>query len=272
MGILQTGSNGCAGVASSVHDVPPVVVLSLVQKRLNSGLGKAPGTSVKGFLLAPDDVLRVGVRVKVLLKVLPWEGVELFDAGNGNVLQATRLTFLDKCGVDLTSTENNTIDLLVRADLATGMGWVLDDPLEVRVTSKLLNVGAGQRVSEKRLGEEENEGLAELAVHLATQQVEVVGWLGAVSNLDVAVLVLAVKLIGRREDAGVLINKLQVSLHTSRGVLWSLAVISVGQAHYESRTLEPFDLTRCDKLVDDDLRGVCKVTKLCFPHDKSVRR
>jgi hypothetical protein len=127
-------------------------------------------------------------------------------------------------------------------------------------------------VTEERLGEEEDKGLAELSVHLATQKMEQVGWLCGVGNLDVAVLVLAVKLLRCREDARVFVAELQVTLHTSRGVLRTLAIVTVGQAHDETRALQPLDLTRRNKLVNNDLSSVGKVTELGLPHDKSVGR
>jgi len=124
------------------------VVLGLVEERLDSGLCKAPGTGVKGLLLAPDDVLRVGVRVEVVLQLLPWEGVKLLDTGNGNILLAACFTLLDKRSVHLTCAEDDTVDALVRLNLSSSVRRVFDDPLEVRVTSELLNARASERVAE----------------------------------------------------------------------------------------------------------------------------
>ena len=212
---LQTSSDGGARVAAGVHDVPAVVVLGLVEQRLDTRLCEAPCTSVERLLLAPDDLLCVGVRVEVLLELLPWEGVELLDTGDGNVLEAAGFTLLDERGVHLTCAEDDTVDLLVRADGTRLVGKVADNPFEVRFASELLDARAGKRVTEKGLGEEHDERLAELAVHLATKDVEDVRRLGQVGNLDVAVLVLAIKLLGRGEDAGVLVDELEVTLHTS---------------------------------------------------------
>ena len=101
---------------------------------------------------------------------------------------------------------------------------------------------------------------------------EVVRRLCAVGNLNVAVLVLALKLLRRREDAWVFIDKLQVTFHTTRRVLRTLAIVAVGQAHDEARTLKPLDLARGDELVDDNLRSVGEITELGLPHDESVGR
>ena len=50
---------------------------------------------------------------------------------------------------------------------------------------------------------------------MTTKEMEEVGRLRCVGNLDVAVLVLAVKLVRGREDTGILVAELQVALHTS---------------------------------------------------------
>lgn len=78
---------------------------------------------------------------------------------------------------------------------------------------------------------------------------------------------LAIQLVGCREDSRVFIAKLQVSLHPSRGVLWTLAIVAVRQRHDEAGTLQPFDFSRCDELIDDALAIVGKVAKLGFPYD-----
>jgi hypothetical protein len=270
--VFKTSSHRRAGVTSGVHNVSPVVMLGLVQERLDSGLGEAPGTSVERLFLTPDDVLCIRIRVEVLLELLPWEGIELLDARNGNILQTASFTLLHECGVHLTCAENNAVDFFMRANLARSMSWVLNDPLEMRLAGEFLDVGASERVAQKRFGEEEDERLSELAVHLATQQVEVVRWLSAVGDLDVAVLVLAFKLFSGRENARILADKLQVALHAGGRVFRSLSIITVRQAHDKAGTLEPLDLTRCDELVNDDLSGVGEVTKLGFPHNESVGR
>ena len=105
-----------------------------------------------------------------------------------------------------------------------------DDPLEVGVAGEGFDVGAGKGVAQQRLGEEDDQRLTELAVHLATEDVEQVGRSGHVGDLHVAVLVLAVELVCRREDAGLLVAKLQPALHTTGRVLRTLAIVTVRQA------------------------------------------
>lgn len=153
---LQSSSHTCARVTASIHDVFTVVVLCLVQKGLQAGLRERPGTGVKRLLLAPHDGLGVGVLVEVLLQLLPREGVELLNAGDGSILVALVGTVLVERGVDLAGTQDDAVDRLGVVD-AVAVLWVGDDPLELRVSSELLNRGTGQRVAEKRLGEEQNE-------------------------------------------------------------------------------------------------------------------
>lgn len=52
-----------------------------------------------------------------------------------------------------------------------------------------------------------------------------------VHNLHIAVLVLALDLLGRGVDMGVVVAELQETLDTSTGVLRTLAIEAVRQAH-----------------------------------------
>ena len=159
MGRLETRSDRGGGVAASVHDVLAVVVVGLVEEGFDAGLDEAPGAGVEGLLLAPDDGLGVGVVVEVVLELLPGEGVELLDAGEGDVVDLVVGAVLVEGGVDLTSAEDDALDLFGRADGALGMGRVGDDPLEPGAgLGEVLNVGAGERVPQEGLGEEDDEG------------------------------------------------------------------------------------------------------------------
>jgi hypothetical protein len=93
---------------------------------------------------------------------------------------------------------------------------------------------------------------------------------GHVGNLHVAVLVLTLKLVLRGEDTWVLVAKMEITLDSARGVLGTLPIVSVGERHYQTGTLEPLRLARSDELVDDTLSVVGKVTKLGLPHNEGV--
>ena len=155
---LGTGGHRRAGVAASVHDVFPAVVLSVIEQSLDTGLSEAPGTSVERLLLGPDDRLGVRVLVKVLLQLLPREGVQLLKTGDGDVVNLVIGAVLVEGGPDLTRAKNDSVNLLRRLDGARLVLRVGDDPLEASIlASELLNVAAGQRVTEQRLGEEDDE-------------------------------------------------------------------------------------------------------------------
>lgn len=93
--LLGSSSDRCRWVASSIHDVLAVVVLSLVQDSLDTWLSEGPCTGVKWLLLTPDDGLGVLVGVEVLLDLLPWEWVQLFNTGDGGISDVVVSTVLD---------------------------------------------------------------------------------------------------------------------------------------------------------------------------------
>ena len=154
--LLGSGSDRCGWVASSIHDVLAVVVLSLVQDSLDTWLSEGPSTGVKWLLLTPDDGLSVLVGVEVLLNLLPWERVQLLDTGDGSIGDVVVGTVLDESGVDLSGTEDDTLDVVLLGD-GLAVLLLLDDPAEVAVTREFLNGRAGNWVAEKGLGEEDDE-------------------------------------------------------------------------------------------------------------------
>ena len=174
--------------------------------------------------------------------------------------------------IDLASAEDDTVDFFGRSDCLVGVGGIGDDPLEVGLAGEVGERGTSKGVAEERFGEEENEGFAELTVHLAAEDVEEIGGCGHIGDLHVAVLVLAVKLLRGWEDSGVFIAELQVPLHSAGRVLWALAIIAVGKRHHQTTSLQPFDLPRSYKLINDTLTIVGKIAKLSFPYYESIRR
>jgi hypothetical protein len=120
-------------------------------------------------------------------------------------------------------------------------------------------------------GREPKLTLAELAVDLATQDVEKVGRRGHVGDLHIAVLVLTVQLVLSGELARLLVAKLQPALHSTRRVLRTLAIITVRQRDNETGALQPLGLSRSDKLVDNALSVIGEVTELGLPHDQGIR-
>lgn len=153
---LETRGHRGTRVTSSVHDVFPVVVLGDVEDGLDTRLREGPGAGIERLLLAPHDGLGVGVAVKVLLDLLPWEGVELLDTGDGRVGDALVEAVLVQSSVDLAGTQDHALDVL---GLDGGAAVLLlgDDGAELGVADKLVDGGAGERVTEEGLGEEDDE-------------------------------------------------------------------------------------------------------------------
>jgi hypothetical protein len=100
--------------------------------------------------------------------------------------------------------------------------------------------------------------------------VEQVRGKGRVRDLHVAVLVLALELLDRREDARILVAELEEALETARRVLWTLAVEAVRQRHDETGALDPLLLASSNELINDALRVVGEVTELGLPHDEAI--
>lgn len=83
---------------------------------------------------------------------------------------------------------------------------------------------------------------------------------------------LSLKLLLCREDARVLVRKLQVTLQTTRRVLRALAVVAMWQGHDQASPLHPLHLARSNELINDALSIVRKIAELGLPHDQSVGR
>ena len=102
----------------------------LLEQRLDSGLRETPCTSVERFLLTPDNGLGVGIHIQVFFQQLPWEGVQLFYTSDGGIFQAIVCTMLVERSIDLTTAEDDTVNLCRLVDgLAVLRVW--DDPLEL---------------------------------------------------------------------------------------------------------------------------------------------
>lgn len=82
--------------------------------------------------------------------------MQLLNTGDGSVADVVGLTVFRKSSIHLTRAENDTLNLLRLID-GSSVTRVGNDPLEVRVTSELIQRGTSDRVTEKRLGEEDHE-------------------------------------------------------------------------------------------------------------------
>lgn len=150
---LQSRSDRSTRITSGIHHVPPVMVFGLIEQSLDTGLRETPSTGVQWLFLAPNDGLGIRIRVQVFLQLGPGEGVELFDTGNSGLGQLVLDAVFVEGGVDLTRAEDDAVNLFLGGELdvvAWLVGWVGDDPLEVRFAGEVLDIGAGERVTKER--------------------------------------------------------------------------------------------------------------------------
>lgn len=153
---LQATGDGSTGSATGVQNMAAVVVLGGIEQGFDTRLGVAPCASVQGLLLGPHDVLGIRVAVEVLLQLGPWEGVQLLNAGDGGVADTVRLAVFREGSVHLARAEDHTLNLLGLVD-RRAVTRIRDDPLEVRIAGELLDRRAGNRVTQERLGEEDDK-------------------------------------------------------------------------------------------------------------------
>ena len=69
---------------------------------------------------------------------MPREGVELLNTSDGGVFDAFIETVFVEGSIDLTSAENDSVNLLRFVD-GSAMFGIGNDPLELRITSKFFN-------------------------------------------------------------------------------------------------------------------------------------
>jgi hypothetical protein len=81
----------------------------------------------------------------------------LLNAGDRRILDLVGVAVLDKRCIDLASTEDNPIDLIWLLD-GVAVFRIWNDPLEMFVFEEFVNVRSGDRMTEERLREEDNQG------------------------------------------------------------------------------------------------------------------
>lgn len=136
-----------------------------------------------------------------------------------------------------------------------------------------LDLRGGISELEKLLRSDNNERLSEVSSKLSSENVEVVSSSTAVNNRPVVVSLVLIEVVSFEvgDDIGIIIAHLEISLHSGRGVLGTLAIISVRKEHDESRGKVPLSLSTSDVLIDNRLGTVGEITELGLPQGKSVR-
>ena len=123
----------------------------------------------------------------------------------------------------------------------------------MRIALEVLRLTYRQLVPQQRLGRHDDQRLAERAQHLATQDMEIIGWRRDVGDLDIAFR-----------------TQLQEALQTRRTMFRPLPFIAMRQQADEPVGAQPFGFRRCDILVEDDLRAIGEVAKLRFPQHQAL--
>ena len=137
MHTLQPRSHTCTRIPARVHDMSTIVMLCLIQQRLDTWLGEAPGTSIQRLFLGPDDVLSIGVAVQVVFDLGPREWMQLLDPGNGGGIIPDFLAVLEKCYVYLTCAEYDALDFIMGLNISAFVRRIGNDPLEVGLAGEL---------------------------------------------------------------------------------------------------------------------------------------
>lgn len=135
---LKTSGHTSAWISTCIHDMLSIVVLGVVQQCLDSRLSETPSTGIERFFLSPNDGLGVRVHIKIFLKLLPWEGVELFDTSECCVFDVIIGTVFAQSRINLSSAEDNTLNVLRLVDRFAMFG-IRNDPAELRVTGEFFN-------------------------------------------------------------------------------------------------------------------------------------
>ncbi len=98
---------------------------------------------------------------------------------------------------------------------------------------------------EHALGSEDHERFAPWPQGLAAEQMKILGRVRRLANLNV-----------------VFRGQLQETFDASAGVFRPLALVAMGQQHHQTGEQVPFGFAGADKLVDDGLGNIHKVSEL----------
>src|SRR5262245_49177437 len=229
----------------------------MVEHPFEVRLDEAPGAHVLRLLLAPYH-LSVLEAAKLMDQGAGGEGIKLLDSEQIDVVQPALLALIVEIVIDLAGADDHAADGIIgrKLDDLAGqeLGIVPQEAMEARAGAELGQGRDHALVTKQRFRRHQDEGLAELAVELAPQDVKIIRGRGAVRDLPV-----------------VLGAELEIALEPRRGMFRPLALIAMRQQEDEPRHAEPFALARGNELIDDDLRAVGEIAELRFPQHERVR-
>lgn len=137
-----------------IHDVPPIVILRLIQQCLNTWLGETPCTRIEWFFLRPHEGLGIRIAVEIFLELSPGEWVKLFEAGDGGVSVLEFGTMPDERCVDLSGAHDDAFDFVMRGNFVGLVGGIWNHPSEVGVAGEFREIRTCHRVAKKGFAEE----------------------------------------------------------------------------------------------------------------------
>ena len=242
-----TGGGRRRGVAADVGQVDPGLVGG--QRAAHVMLAGIPGALIHGLFLAPDGVAHLGVSAENPRQFRFGEGVELFEAENGDVVDAPLAARGAQIVEHFAGTENHALHRGF-VDIVGFIQHVVEAPV-----GEFFQRGGGLFMAQQTLGRHDHQGFAQGPDRLAPQHVKHLGRRARHADLNI-----------------VLGAELQKALETRRAVLRALALVAVGQQHGQATQARPFVLTAGDELVDDDLGAIGKIAELRFPNDQAGRR
>ncbi|QTK80393.1 hypothetical protein AT6N2_C2847 [Agrobacterium tumefaciens] len=220
-------------------------------------IDERPRTHVLRLFLAPDH-LRIAETRQLVDERLGRERIELFDAQQIDIVNTALFTLFEQIIIDLARAHDDAANLriLLQLDRAVldDLGIVPQETVEGGLACKLGQRRRGALVAQQRLRRHQDQRLAEVALHLAAQDVEVVCRRRAVGNLHV-----------------VFGAHLQPALQTGGRVFRTLTFVAMRQKADQTGHAKPLAFTRRDELVEHDLSTVGEVAELGFPERQRIR-
>ncbi len=174
-------SRRTAGIARAARDAA-----DLVEHPFDVGLDEVPAAHVARLLLAPHH-LGLLEAAELLHQRLHRERIELLDPQQIDVVDAALLALLVEIEIDLARAQHDAADLAVRhqLDLLAGerLGIVPQQAVERAAGTHLVEPRDHALVAQQALRRHQDQRLADLALELAAQDVEVVRRRGAIGDL-----------------------------------------------------------------------------------------
>jgi len=230
------GGGGGGGAAAGVADF-------LSEEGAEPGLEMVPGAHIAGLLLAPDDLRVAGVFGYRSLKLFLMQRIDLFQTDDGGVPETVFFAELRKVVVNLAGAKND-------ATGARGHGGIGQNFLKT-AAGTVLDWAGGTGIAQHALRGHNHEGLDGFPKGLATEEMEVVGGGGGISDNPV-----------------VFGAELQEAFEPGAGVFRALAVVAVGKKQGDAGGDTPLRFRGGDVLVDLGLGAVGKIAELGLPEDE----